>query len=148
MVRGAGDNWHGRVADVAQVWRQHHVAMLMSYGEGLSRSLAEAAAAGRPIVATDVADCREIVRLVVSARAAASISPSGTRTPAGPNRPALSAGCRNGRTHLEAVFACAGARALQLRGDPWTVSVLQQLWFQVRALGGRNVAVPTFVVPF
>jgi len=57
-----GITWHGRVADVAQVWRQHHVAMLLSYREGLPRSLVEAAAVGRPIVATDVAGCREVVR--------------------------------------------------------------------------------------
>jgi len=57
-----GITWHGRVGDVAQVWRQHHVAMLLSYREGLPRSLVEAAAAGRPIVATDVAGCREVVR--------------------------------------------------------------------------------------
>jgi glycosyltransferase involved in cell wall biosynthesis len=57
-----GITWHGRVADVAQVWCQHHVAMLLSYREGLPRSLVEAAAVGRPIVATDVAGCREVVR--------------------------------------------------------------------------------------
>jgi len=57
-----GITWHGRVVDVAQVWRQHHVAMLLSYREGLPRSLVEAAAVGRPIVATDVAGCREVVR--------------------------------------------------------------------------------------
>jgi glycosyltransferase involved in cell wall biosynthesis len=57
-----GVAWHGRVADVAQVWREHHIAMLLSYREGLPRSLVEAAAVGRPIVATDVAGCREVVR--------------------------------------------------------------------------------------
>jgi glycosyltransferase involved in cell wall biosynthesis len=57
-----GITWHGRAGDVAQVWRQHHVAMLLSYREGLPRSLVEAAAEGRPIVATDVAGCREVVR--------------------------------------------------------------------------------------
>jgi glycosyltransferase involved in cell wall biosynthesis len=57
-----GITWHGRVADVARVWRDHHVAMLLSYREGLPRSLVEAAAAGRPIVTTDVPGCREIVR--------------------------------------------------------------------------------------
>lgn len=36
--------------------------MLLSYREGLPRSLVEAAAGGRPIVATDVAGCREVVR--------------------------------------------------------------------------------------
>lgn len=57
-----GISWHGRVSDVARVWREHHIAMLLSYREGLPRSLVEAAAMGRPIVATDVAGCREVVR--------------------------------------------------------------------------------------
>jgi glycosyltransferase involved in cell wall biosynthesis len=57
-----GIAWHGRVADVGRVWREHHIAMLLSYREGLPRSLVEAAAAGRPIVATDVPGCREVVR--------------------------------------------------------------------------------------
>jgi glycosyltransferase involved in cell wall biosynthesis len=57
-----GIAWHGHAADVARVWREHHVAMLLSYREGLPRSLVEAAAASRPIVATDVAGCREVVR--------------------------------------------------------------------------------------
>jgi glycosyltransferase involved in cell wall biosynthesis len=57
-----GITWHGHVVDVARVWREHHVAMLLSYREGLPRSLVEAAAAGRPIVATDVPGCREVAR--------------------------------------------------------------------------------------
>src|SRR5580658_1657075 len=57
-----GITWHGHEADVARVWREHHVAMLLSYREGLPRSLVEAAAAGRPIVATDVPGCREVAR--------------------------------------------------------------------------------------
>lgn len=61
-VKEPGVIWHGRVDDVAGVWREHHIAMLLSYREGLPRSLVEAAAAGRPIVATDVVGCREIVR--------------------------------------------------------------------------------------
>ena len=36
--------------------------MLLSVREGLPKSLVEAAAAGRPIVATDVPGCREVVR--------------------------------------------------------------------------------------
>lgn len=54
--------WHGEVDDVARIWREHHVAMLLSYREGLPRALVEAAAAGRPIVTTDVPGCREVVR--------------------------------------------------------------------------------------
>jgi glycosyltransferase involved in cell wall biosynthesis len=57
-----GTQWCGRTDDVAEVWRTHHVAMLLSYREGTPRSLVEAAAAGRPIVATDVPGCREVVR--------------------------------------------------------------------------------------
>ena len=57
-----GVHWHGSVKDVARVWREHHIALLLSHREGLPRSLVEAAAAGRPIVTTDVVGCREIVR--------------------------------------------------------------------------------------
>jgi glycosyltransferase involved in cell wall biosynthesis len=57
-----GIAWHGPTADVARVWRENHVAMLLSYREGLPKALVEAAAAGRPIVATDVTGCREVVR--------------------------------------------------------------------------------------
>ncbi len=57
-----GIAWHGSTDDVAKVWREHHVAMLLSHREGLPRTLLEAAACGRPIVATDVTGCRDIVR--------------------------------------------------------------------------------------
>ena len=54
--------WQGWAADVAQVWCDHHIALLLSYREGLPRALVEAAACGRPIVTSDVAGCREVVR--------------------------------------------------------------------------------------
>jgi glycosyltransferase involved in cell wall biosynthesis len=57
-----GIHWQGATDDVARVYREHHVAMLLSVREGLPKCLVEAAAAGRPIVATDVPGCREIVR--------------------------------------------------------------------------------------
>jgi glycosyltransferase involved in cell wall biosynthesis len=61
--REPGITWHGRTEDVARVWREHHVAMLLSYyREGLPRTLLEAAAAGRPIITTDAPGCRELVR--------------------------------------------------------------------------------------
>jgi glycosyltransferase involved in cell wall biosynthesis len=60
--KGDGIFWHGRVANVGQVWSTHHIAMLLSYREGLARSLLEAAAAGRPIVTTDVVGCRDVIR--------------------------------------------------------------------------------------
>jgi glycosyltransferase involved in cell wall biosynthesis len=58
-----GITWHGHAADVAGVWRDHHVALfLTSYREGVPRTLIEAAACGRPIVTTDTVGCREVVR--------------------------------------------------------------------------------------
>jgi glycosyltransferase involved in cell wall biosynthesis len=57
-----GVAWHGPTDDVARVWRENHAAVLLSYREGLPKGLVEAAAAGRPIVATDVTGCREVVR--------------------------------------------------------------------------------------
>lgn len=50
----------GHVADVRGVWAQAHVAVLPSAREGFPKSLLEAAACGRPIVASDVPGCREI----------------------------------------------------------------------------------------
>ena len=58
-----GIRWHGPSADVAEVWRTHHVAILLTwYREGVPRSLIEAAASGRPIVTTDSPGCRDLVR--------------------------------------------------------------------------------------
>lgn len=54
--------WHGRAESIAKVWKEHHIAILLSYREGLPVSLVEAAASGRPIVTTDVVGCREVVR--------------------------------------------------------------------------------------
>lgn len=57
----------GHVPDVSEVWMQAHIAVLPSRREGLPKSLLEAAACGRPIVATDVPGCREIARQGVNA---------------------------------------------------------------------------------
>jgi glycosyltransferase involved in cell wall biosynthesis len=57
-----GIHWHGATDDVAGVYREHHIGMLLSVREGLPKCLVEAAAAGRPMVATDVPGCREVVR--------------------------------------------------------------------------------------
>jgi glycosyltransferase involved in cell wall biosynthesis len=54
--------WLGRRGDIAAQLARCHIACLPSYREGAPLSLLEAAAAGRPIVATDVPGCREIVR--------------------------------------------------------------------------------------
>ncbi|MEF2552722.1 glycosyltransferase family 4 protein [Aurantimonas sp. A2-1-M11] len=55
--------WHGRTEDVAAVWAAHHIACLPSRGgEGLPRTLLEAAACGRPLLTSDVPGCRDFVR--------------------------------------------------------------------------------------
>lgn len=55
-----GITWLGHVADIAALWRESHIAALPSHREGLPKSLLEAAASGRPLVATDAPGCREI----------------------------------------------------------------------------------------
>ena len=58
-----GIRWHGRTENVAQVWRDHHIALFLSkYREGMPRTIIEAAAAGRPIVTTDIPGNRDLVR--------------------------------------------------------------------------------------
>jgi glycosyltransferase involved in cell wall biosynthesis len=59
--REPGITWLGHVSDIATVWARAHIAALPSRREGLPKSLLEAAACGRPMVATDVPGCREVV---------------------------------------------------------------------------------------
>ncbi len=61
--REARVEWWGYREDMAEVWRSSHIAVLPTfYKEGLPRSLLEAAACARPIVATDVPGCRDILK--------------------------------------------------------------------------------------
>lgn len=57
----------GHVTDVRSVWARCHVAVLASRREGLPKSLLEAAACGRAIVATDVPGCREVAQAETNA---------------------------------------------------------------------------------
>ena len=58
-----GIAWAGPTRDVEAVWRAHHLCLLPSRGgEGLPRTILEAAACGRPILTTDVPGCRSFVR--------------------------------------------------------------------------------------
>lgn len=58
-----GITWHGQVADIRSVWRDHHVVCVPSRGgEGLPRSLLEGAAAGRAVVTTRTAGCATFAR--------------------------------------------------------------------------------------
>ncbi len=54
--------WWGFREDVPAALAQVDIACLPSYREGTPKSLLEAAAAGLPIVTTDVPGCREVVR--------------------------------------------------------------------------------------
>lgn len=66
--------WWGRKDEMPAVFAQSHVVCLpTTYGEGVPKVLLEAAACERPIIATDLPGCREIVRhgengLIVPAR--------------------------------------------------------------------------------
>jgi glycosyltransferase involved in cell wall biosynthesis len=56
-----GIEWLGHVDDVRELWARAHFAVLASRGgEGLPKTLLDAAACGRPLVATDVPGSREI----------------------------------------------------------------------------------------
>jgi glycosyltransferase involved in cell wall biosynthesis len=71
--------WWGYRSDMPAVLAQAHVVCLPSYREGLPTILIEAAAAGRPLVASDVPGCREVVRpgvngSLVPARDAAALA--------------------------------------------------------------------------
>jgi glycosyltransferase involved in cell wall biosynthesis len=59
--REPGITFLGHVTDIASVWARAHIAVLPSRREGFPKSLLEAAACGRAMVATDVPGCREIV---------------------------------------------------------------------------------------
>jgi glycosyltransferase involved in cell wall biosynthesis len=53
--------WWGNRDDMPKVFAQSNLVCLPSYGEGVPKSLIEAAACGRALVACDVPGCREIV---------------------------------------------------------------------------------------
>ena len=55
--------WMGQQSDMALIWPRGHVALQPSLGgEGLPKSLLEAGACARAMIATDVPGCREVVQ--------------------------------------------------------------------------------------
>jgi glycosyltransferase involved in cell wall biosynthesis len=55
-------SWEGHSNNMPQTLSSASIVCLPSYREGLPKILLEAAATGRPLIATDVPGCREIVR--------------------------------------------------------------------------------------
>jgi len=53
--------YHGLVEDIRQVLSVTHCTILASYHEGMSNILLESAACARPVIATNISGCREIV---------------------------------------------------------------------------------------
>ncbi len=113
-----GIEWDGPVPDIRPSLRDATIAVLPSHSEGLSRFLIEAAAAGRPIVATDIAGNRPIVHdgvnglLVPVGNAAALAKALGKLLQDAPLRKTM------------------GLAGVQMAGD-----------FDIRAIGARTEAI-------
>ncbi len=78
-IADTGVEWWGHREDMREAYAQASIVCLPSYREGLPKALLEAAASGRPLVATDVPGCRDICRpdvsgLLVPARDAAALA--------------------------------------------------------------------------
>lgn len=72
--------YKGHSDDIAAVWSHHHSAIFASRGgEGVPRSLLEAAACGRPSIVTDVPGCRDFVRDGVEGYVVAANSTAGLK---------------------------------------------------------------------
>jgi len=58
-----GIHFVGHIDDIPSLWSQHHLAILPSRGgEGVPKSLIEAASCARPILTTNVPGCNELAR--------------------------------------------------------------------------------------
>ena len=54
--------WWGFQDDIADVWKRAAIGVFPTwYGEGIPKSLLEAGACGRPVIATNVAGCRDVI---------------------------------------------------------------------------------------
>ncbi|TDV34710.1 glycosyltransferase involved in cell wall biosynthesis [Paraburkholderia caballeronis] len=98
----------GETADVRPFIADADCVVLPSYREGVPRTLMEAGAMGRPIVATDVPGCREVVAdgengLLCNARDAASLATT-LRRMLDMDAPARAAMARRGREKIAKEF--------------------------------------------
>lgn len=64
-AEGVIERW-GYRADIGEVLKGAYIVVLPSYREGLPKVLLEAAAAGRPVITTDVPGCRDAIDIDVS----------------------------------------------------------------------------------
>lgn len=64
-VEGVIERW-GYRPDIGDVLKEASIVVLPSYREGLPKVLLEAAAAGRPVVTTDVPGCRDAIDIDIS----------------------------------------------------------------------------------
>ena len=133
--------WWGHCDDMPSVYARAHIVALPSYREGLGKVLAEAGACGRPVVASDVAGCREIVRnevngLLVPARDSVALAAALRRLIA--NRDLRNTMGRIGRQVVEGRF---GEEAVAKR----TLAVIEDLLYRAPLESGRLrlVSVPT-----
>ena len=53
--------YHGMVEDIREIFQDVHCTIHPSYHEGLSNVLLESAASSRPVIATNVSGCKEVV---------------------------------------------------------------------------------------
>jgi glycosyltransferase involved in cell wall biosynthesis len=98
----------GKRSDIPEVFARSAIVCLPSYREGFPRVLTEAAACGRPIVATDVPGCRAIVRhgengLLVSVKNSAALASAIEKLVEDPALRQMMG--RRGREMVERVFA-------------------------------------------
>ena len=63
-----GVQWLGHCDDIPGLLQRCHVVCLPTYREGLPKTLLEASAAARPMIASDIAGCREVVTDGVTGR--------------------------------------------------------------------------------
>jgi len=107
LVSEGAVEWWGHRTDMPAVLRESHVVCLPSYREGMPKALLEAAAAGRPVVTTDVPGCRDCVEpgvsgLLVPARDAGALADALAALLADPSRRASMG--RAGRARAERDF--------------------------------------------